>query len=89
MGAVFGKRIQSSSDMFSAGNQSPWWIAGLSSFMTMFSAGTFVVWGSIAYEQGLVAIVINLSYGVAALLVGWFVAGRWRRLGVSSAAEFL
>lgn len=89
IGVFFGKHIKSSSDMFAAGKQSPWWVAGLSGFMTMFSAGTFVVWGSIAYEQGLVAVVINLTYGVAALLVGWFVAGRWRRLGISSVAEFL
>ena len=89
VGAVFSRHIKSSSDMFAAGNQSPWWVAGLSSFMTMFSAGTFVVWGSIAYEQGLVAVVINLTYGIAALFVGWFVAGRWRQLGISSAAEFV
>ena len=89
VGAIFSRRIKSSTDMFAAGNQSPWWVAGLSSFMTMFSAGTFVVWGSIAYKHGLVAIVINLMYGFAALLAGWLVAGRWRRLGVTSAAEFL
>ena len=89
VGGIFGARIKSSGDMFAAGNQSPWWLAGLSGFMTMFSAGTFVVWGSIAYQHGLVAIVINLTYGVAALSVGWFVAGRWRSLGLTTAAEFL
>ncbi|MGY8718903.1 MAG: sodium:solute symporter family transporter, partial [Verrucomicrobiia bacterium] len=38
---------------------------------------------------GFVAVAINMCYGVAALFVGWFVAGRWRAMGVSSAAEFL
>lgn len=88
-GMVFAGRMKSSSDMFAAGGQSPWWVSGLSGFMTMFSAGTFVVWGGIAYRFGFVAVAINMCYGVAALLVGWFVAGRWRALGVSSAAEFL
>jgi len=88
-GMVFANKMKSSKDMFVAGGQSPWWVSGLSAFMTMFSAGTFVVWGGIAYKYGAVAIAINLCYGVSALLVGWFLAGVWRRAGVDSAAEFL
>ncbi len=41
------------------------------------------------HRYGFVAVAINMCYGVAALFVGWFVAGRWRAMGVSSAAEFL
>ncbi|MEM1166110.1 MAG: Na+:solute symporter [Planctomycetota bacterium] len=89
VGLFFATRVKNSSDMFAAGGRSPWWVSGLSGFMTMFSAGTFVVWGGIAYRYGLVAVTISLCYGVAALAVGWTVAGRWRKLGVSSAAEFL
>lgn len=89
VGIIFSRRIKSAGDMFSASGQSPWWISGLSAFMTMFSAGTFVVWGGVAYVYGVVAVAINMCYGVAALLVGRYVAARWRRLGVSSAAEFL
>ena len=88
-GMVFAGRMKSSSDMFAAGGQSPWWVSGLSGFMTMFSAGTFVVWGGIAYRYGFVAVAINMCYGVAALFVGWFVAGRWRAMGINSAAGFL
>lgn len=83
------KRTKSQKEMFSAGGNSPWWAAGLSGFMTMFSAGTFVVWGGIAYELGFVAVAINTCYGIAALLVGYFVAGRWNQLGVSTPAEFV
>ena len=79
----------STSDMFAAGGKSPWWTSGLSAFMTMFSANTFVVWGGIAYRLGMVAVLINLMYGVSALLVGYFVAGRWKRLGVETPAEFI
>lgn len=88
-GMVFANKMKSSKDMFVAGGQSPWWVSGLSAFMTMFSAGTFVVWGGIAYKYGAVAIAINLCYGVSALLVGWFLASVWRKAGVDSAAEFL
>lgn len=86
---LFSKRMKNANDMFSAGGQSPWWISGLSAFMTMFSAGTFVVWGGIAYQYGLVAIAINCCYGIAALLVGRYIAGQWKEAGVNSASEFL
>lgn len=89
MGGIFYRRNKSANDMFAAGGQSPWWVSGLSSFMTMFSAGTFVVWGGIAYRFGMVAVVISMCYGVAAMIVGWTIAGRWKALGVSSAAEFI
>ena len=88
-GMVFAGKMKNSKEMFAAGGQSPWWVSGLSAFMTMFSAGTFVVWGGIAYKYGAVAIAINLCYGVSALLVGWLLAGVWRKAGVDSASEFL
>jgi solute:Na+ symporter, SSS family len=83
------KKINDSDDFFAAGRQSSWWLSGLSAFMTMFSAGTFVVWGGIAFKAGFVAVTISMCLGVSALFVGYFLAGRWRRLGVSSAAEFI
>lgn len=89
VGVYFATQVRNSGDMFAAGGRSPWWVSGLSAFMTMFSAGTFVVWGGIAYRYGMVAVTISLCYGVAALAVGWSVAGLWKRLGVSSAAEFI
>ncbi|EMI51940.1 sodium:solute symporter family transporter [Rhodopirellula sallentina] len=89
VGCLFAAKNKSTSDMFAAGGQSPWWASGLSAFMTMFSANTFVVWGGIAYRQGLVAVSINLMYGVAALLVGYFVAGRWKQIGVQTPAEYV
>ena len=83
------RRNSNQKEMFSAGRSSPWWASGLSGFMTMFSAGTFVVWGGIAYEHGFVAVAINSCYGIAALLAGYLVAGKWNALGVSTPAEFV
>jgi len=89
VGFVLSKKVKSSGDLFAAGGRSPWWASGLSAFMTMFSAGTFVVWGGIAYERGLVAVSINLCYGVAALAAGYLLAGRWKNLGIDSPAEYV
>lgn len=89
LGIFYMRRNTSLKQMFAAGHQSPWWVAGLSGFMTMFSAGTFVVWGGLAYRSGLVAVAVNMAYGVAALLAGAFLAARWRRLGVESPADYV
>ena len=89
IGVILGRKVRSTSDLFAAGGASPWWASGLSAFMTMFSANTFVVWGGMAYQHGVVAIMVNLCYGVAALLAGYTVAGKWKKLGVKTPAEFV
>jgi SSS family solute:Na+ symporter len=89
IGVILGRKVKSTSDLFAAGGASPWWASGLSAFMTMFSANTFVVWGGMAYQHGLVAIMVNLCYGVAALLAGYTVAGKWKKLGIKTPAEFV
>ncbi|MBK1856228.1 Na+:solute symporter [Verrucomicrobiaceae bacterium 5K15] len=89
MGILLGKLVKNSADLFSAGGESPWWASGLSAFMTMFSANTFVVWGSIAFGLGLVAVMINLMYGVAALLAGYFIASKWKGMGIATPAEYV
>ncbi len=89
IGAISSARVKDSSDMFNAGRGSQWWVAGLSGYMTIFSAGTFVVWGGIAYRLGMVAVSILMTIGLSLILVGVFVAGKWREIGIKSPAEFL
>lgn len=67
----------------------PWSMNGLSLFMSFFSAGTFVVWGSIAYKYGLVAITIQMSMCIAGFVVGYFIAPRWWKSKALTVAEFL
>ena len=83
---------KSGSDMksyFAAGGAVPWSINGLSLYMSFFSAGTFVVWGSIAYELGWVAITIQLSMCLAGFVVAFVIAPKWRKTNVLTAAEFV
>lgn len=89
LGMIFARSMSNAKEMFAAGGRSPWWLSGLSAFMTMFSAGTFVVWGGISYRFGLVGVAICLTLGISALLVGLFLAGHWKRQGADSGAEFL
>jgi len=80
---------KSSQAFFEAGGETPWWINGLSLFISYFSAGTFVVWGSIAYKHGLVANTIQLTMAFSGLMVAMFIAARWKRTKTKTAAEYI
>lgn len=88
-GMSFSKTGSSMKSFFAAGGDVPWWISGLSLFMGFFSAGTFVVWGSIAYSLGWVAITIQMTMCLAGFLVGIFLAPRWKNTYVLTAAEYI
>lgn len=86
---IISRRIKSSEDMFIAGRNSSWWLSGMSTYMTIFSASTFVIWGGVAYRSGVVAALIGTIVGVACLLAGKFLAGRWRRMKIKSPGEYV
>ena len=73
----------------SADGNLPWAACGLSLFISFFSAGTFVAWGSVAYRDGLVAVTIQETMCLAGLVVAWLIAPRWRSLGVTTVAAYL
>lgn len=81
-----GKNMKS---FFSAGGALPWWMSGLSLYMSFFSSGTFVVWGSIAYTEGWVAITIQWTMCLAGFIIGFYIAPRWQKTRVVTAAEFI
>ncbi|MFR9651976.1 MAG: sodium:solute symporter family protein [Rikenellaceae bacterium] len=88
-GLSFSKSGKSMKSFFAAGGEVPWWISGLSLFMGFFSAGTFVVWGSIAYSEGLVAITIQMCMCIAGFIVGFLIAPKWKETNVLTAAEYI
>lgn len=77
------------SSYVNADGRLPWPMAGLSLFMSFFSAGTFVAWGSLAYKRGWVAVIIQETICLAGLAVAFWLAARWRRTGAATAAEYL
>lgn len=90
IGLVFTvQSSKSSKSFFEAGGATPWWINGLSLFISYFSAATFVVWGSIAYRYGLVANAIQFTMCVSGFVTALFIAGRWKNTGATTAAEYL
>ena len=89
MGLLFSKKGKNMKSFFAAGGAVPWQLSGLSLFMGFHSAGTFVVWGSIAYQLGWVSISIQWTMAIAGFLVGTFIASRWHKTGSLTAAEYI
>ena len=88
-GLFMGRYVKSGKDFFSGGNRVPWWMGAISSYMAMISSFVFIAHGGIAYEDGIVAIVVFWSSAFAVLAGTWIFAGRWRRAGVATPMEYL
>ncbi len=77
------------SDYFKGANRIHWLAAGLSSFMSGFSAWTFTGAAGLAYEHGVVAILLYVGNACTFLLGYWVFARRWRRARISTVMEYL
>jgi solute:Na+ symporter, SSS family len=88
-GLAFGKQGKDMKSFFAAGGSVPWQINGIALFMSFFSAGTFVVWGSIAYQYGFVAVAIQWTMCIGGFLIAMFIAPRWKNAGILTAGEFI
>ncbi|MFD2556454.1 sodium:solute symporter family protein [Sphingobacterium tabacisoli] len=89
VGISFSKTGRNLKSFFAGGESVPWFIGGLSLFMSFFSAGTFVAWGSIAYSHGWVAITIQWTMCIGGLFTGLYLAPKWKATGNLTAAEFI
>jgi SSS family solute:Na+ symporter len=89
IGSFFGWFIKDAAGYLKGGNTIPWYIAGVSNFMSMFSTFVFVAYAGIAYEHGLVAIVVFWSTIPPCILAGRYLAARWRRANLTTPVEYL
>ncbi len=89
IGLVFARTGKNLKSFFAGGESVPWVIGGLSLFMSFFSAGTFVAWGSIAYNYGWVSITIQWTMCIGAIVSGLYLAPLWKSTGNLTAAEFI
>ncbi|MEA2062433.1 MAG: sodium transporter, partial [Gemmatimonadota bacterium] len=85
--ARFSRR---SVNYFTGGRRIPWWVSGVSSWMSAFSAYVFVGLASKLYQVG-VAPLFHIMFAMSfAWLVGaklW--AARWRKTGIVTVPEFM
>lgn len=83
------KYVKNTGDFFSGSNCTPWWVSGLSFFMTAFSASVFVANASFTYKHGLLSFLTVLFF-FPIFCLGYLIFSRkWHRTGVSTAIEFI
>jgi len=77
------------SEYFRGGSRIPWLVAGLSSFMSGFSAWTFTGGAGVAYSSGIAVIGLYVGNGLSFLLGYYIFASRWRRTRITTVMEYL
>jgi len=85
----FSKRMKILKDFFAAGGNVPWWLSGISFFMTSFSALAFVMYAELSYQFGIISILIY-QLTVPALIIGaLWISKRWKRSRTETPIQFL
>ena len=89
IGVYFSRYMKGAADYFKAANKLTWWVGGLSSFMSAFSAWMFTGGAGIVYREGLTGMVVLGLPGVA-IFTGYLLFSRlWRRTRVTTIMEYL
>ena len=88
-GLFMGRFVKSSKDFFSGGKKVPWWMGAVSSYMAMISSFVFIAHAGVAYQDGLVAILVFWSTVFAIVVGSWIFAWRWQRAKVTTPMEYL
>ncbi len=89
IGLWFRTRLTNIGEYFAGGNQIPWWMAGISHYMSSFSAFAFIAYAQIGYMYGWVAVTLFWAAVPACIAGGLLFARRWRRARVLTPVEFL
>ncbi|CUU10131.1 transporter, SSS family [Candidatus Kryptobacter tengchongensis] len=88
IGIYYSKFSKGVHNYFAAGNKVPWWISGISLYMTNFSAWTFTAAAGFIYHTSWYG-VVYISSGIVTYFLGALLtAKRWRRSRVISPIEY-
>jgi solute:Na+ symporter, SSS family len=89
VGFYAAKKNRGTDDYFKAGGQVPWVLAGLSNWVSGFSAFMFVAAAGYTYRVGVGSIVVFTMATWAYLLGYFYFAKMWRRARLDSPLQFL
>ena len=89
IGLFFYRYVKNANDFFKSSNRLPWWVAGLSCFMSNFSAWTFTGGAGKIYESVISWAAILWGSSVALLLSYFVFAKLWRRSRVMTIMQFM
>lgn len=89
IGIYFAGRMKNIKDFFSGGAALPWWLSGVSFYMSSFSAFAFVSYSELSYNNGISAWVVYWCQIPAAIISAMIFAARWRRASTTSPLEYI
>jgi SSS family solute:Na+ symporter len=89
VGWYSARKNRNTDDYFKGGGKIPWFLAGVSNWVSGFSAFMFVAAAGFTYRNGLGAAVIFTSAAWAYVAGAFYFASRWRRARINSPLEFL
>ena len=89
VGWYSARKNQNTDDYFKGGGKIPWFLAGVSNWVSGFSAFMFVAAAGFTYRNGLGAAVVFTAATWAYLIGAFYFAARWRRARINSPLEFL
>ena len=89
IGVYFYRHMRAMKDYFRGGNSIPWWLSGVSFYMTSFSVAAFVFYPSLCYRHGWVGVTLLWVAIPATIFSTVFFARRWRRTRIDSPVEYL
>jgi SSS family solute:Na+ symporter len=89
VGWYSSRKNKNTDDYFKGGGKIPWFLAGVSNWVSGFSAFMFVAAAGFTYRNGLGAAVVFTAATWAYLVGAFYFASRWRRARINSPLEFL
>lgn len=89
IGVYFSRYMKSLDDYFKGGRSIPGWAAGISAYMTNFSAYSFVAIASVVYLNGPAGIMLETGPALAFYVSAIVFATRWHRAQVTTPMEYL
>ncbi len=89
VGFYAARKNRGTDDYFKAGGQIPWVLAGLSNWVSGFSAFMFVAAAGFTYKTGVGAVLVFTMATWAYLLGYFYFAKMWRRARLDSPLQFL
>jgi solute:Na+ symporter, SSS family len=89
IGAYFYRFMRGMKVFFTGGNQIPWWLSGVSFYMSSFSAYAFVIYSGLCFRYGWVGVTMFWVTVPATLFSVMLFATQWRRARIDSPVEFL
>lgn len=89
IGLYFYRYMRGMKVYFTGGNKIPWWLSGVSFYMSSFSAYGFVIYSGLCFKFGWVGVTLFWVMIPATIISVTFFATRWRRARIDSPVEFL